>query len=96
MNQEPPHKPLRKAIALHYDGHQAPRITASGGGLIAEQIVAIAQAHEVPLHEDPLLAAALSQVPVGDEIPENLYIAVAEVLAFVYFLSGRTPDEHEH
>lgn len=83
--------PSRKAVALHFGGKGAPRITASGGGLIAERILGIAREHGVPVHEDPLLTAALSQVPVGDEIPENLYVAVAEVLAFVYFLSGRTP-----
>ncbi len=93
MSQKSPASPLRKAIALQYDGQGAPRITASGGGLIAEQMIDIAQEHEVPLHEDPLLAAALSQVPIGDEIPENLYIAVAEVLAFVYGLSGRQLGE---
>jgi flagellar biosynthesis protein len=85
--QDPP----RRAVALHYSGTGAPRITASGGGAVAERIVAIAREHDVPIHEDPLLSAALAQVPLGHEIPENLYVAVAEVLAFVYFLSGRDP-----
>ncbi|MCA1791225.1 MAG: EscU/YscU/HrcU family type III secretion system export apparatus switch protein [Thioalkalivibrio sp.] len=92
MSQEP-RRPPRKAVALHYGGEQAPRITASGSGLIAERILEIAGEHDVPVHDDPLLTAALSQVPVGDEIPENLYVAVAEVLAFVYFLSGRGPRQ---
>ena len=92
--QHPPKlKPLRKAVALEYDGKGAPRITASGGGLIAQQILAIAEEHDVPIHEDPLLTAALAQLPVGEEIPENLYVAVAEILAFVYLLSGRTPGQ---
>jgi flagellar biosynthesis protein len=84
--------PPRKAVALHYTGRDAPRITATGGGDVAERILEIAREHGVPVHEDPLLTAALAQVPLGDEIPENLYVAVAEVLAFVYFLSGRTPQ----
>lgn len=88
-----PRRPPRKAVALHYGGERAPRITASGSGLIAERILEIAREHDVPVHDDPLLTAALSQVPVGDEIPENLYVAVAEVLAFVYFLSGRRPGQ---
>lgn len=92
MSREP-RRPPRKAVALHYGDERAPRITASGSGLIAERIVEIAREHDVPVHDDPLLTAALSQVPVGDEIPENLYVAVAEVLAFVYFLSGRRPGQ---
>jgi len=85
--------PPRKAVALHYSGKRAPRITASGGGTVAERILEIAREHAVPVHEDPLLTEALSQVPLGEEIPENLYVAVAEVLAFVYQLSGRRPGE---
>lgn len=88
-------EPPRKAVALHYTGKRAPRITASGAGLVADRILAIARAHDVPVHEDPLLTAALAQVPLGDEIPENLYVAVAEVLAFIYFLSGRTPTSRK-
>lgn len=94
MNDKRP-SPPRKAVALHYSGQRAPRITASGGGVLAERIVAIAREHDVPIHEDPLLTAALAQVPLGDEIPENLYVAVAEVLAFVYFLSGRVPTRRD-
>lgn len=83
----------RKAVALHYSGKRAPRITASGGGTVAERILEIAREHDVPVHEDPLLTEALSQIPLGDEVPENLYVAVAEVLAFVYRLSGRRPGD---
>jgi flagellar biosynthesis protein len=79
------------AIALHYDGHSTPRITAKGSGDLAERILALASEHEVPLHEDPELAALLSQIPLGDEIPEALYRAVAEVIAFAYLLSGKLP-----
>jgi len=85
-------RPPRKAVALRYgrsDG--APRITAQGAGELAEQIIALAREHGVAIHEDRALTAALCQVPLGEEIPEALYVAVAEVLAFVYFLSGRVP-----
>lgn len=85
-------QPLRKAVALHYDGEGAPRITASGGGFIAQRILDIAEEYSVPIHEDPELTAVLAQIPVGEEVPEELYIAVAEVLAFIYQLSGREPD----
>jgi flagellar biosynthesis protein len=79
------------AIALYYDGRNAPRVTAKGRGALAEQILALAQEHEIPLEYDPELAALLAQIPLGDEIPQALYLAVAEVIAFAYLLSGRLP-----
>ncbi|OOC50639.1 MULTISPECIES: EscU/YscU/HrcU family type III secretion system export apparatus switch protein [Thioalkalivibrio] len=82
-----------KAVALEWDRRQAPRITASGSGLTAEAILRIAEEHGIPLHQDPALSEALAQVPVGSEIPEELYIAVAEILAFVFLLAGITPDD---
>ncbi len=92
MNHERPKPPSpRKAVALHYDGHGAPRVTAKGQGLVAETIRARAREHGVPLHEDAALAGALAQLNLGEEIPEALYRAVAQVLAFAYFLSGKTP-----
>lgn len=86
-------KPPRSAIALQYTGRGAPRLTAKGRGEVAEQIEAMARTHGVAIHEDAALTQALSQVPLGEEIPENLYVAVAEVLAFVYWLGGRQPGE---
>ncbi|MES9993921.1 MAG: EscU/YscU/HrcU family type III secretion system export apparatus switch protein [Candidatus Thiodiazotropha sp.] len=83
------------AIALKYDGENAPRLSAKGRGDLANKIVALAQEHEVPLHEDAELAALLSQIPLGDEIPESLYRAVAEVIAFAYLLSGKLPPGYD-
>jgi len=83
--------PPERAIALRYDGENAPRITAKGDGELAERILALAEEQAVPLHQDPQLAALLSQIPLGDEIPEALYRAVAEVIAFAYLLSGKRP-----
>jgi flagellar biosynthesis protein len=83
------------AIALKYDGENAPRLTAKGRGDLANRILALADEHAVPLHEDPELAALLSQIPLGDEIPESLYRAVAEVIAFAYLLSGKMPPGYE-
>lgn len=88
IKQEPP----RRAVALQYEGRgNVPRITAKGTGEVAERIIELAHEHGVHIHEDRTLTAALSQVPLGEEVPEMLYVAVAEVLAFVYFLSGRVP-----
>ncbi|MEJ2687599.1 MAG: EscU/YscU/HrcU family type III secretion system export apparatus switch protein [Gammaproteobacteria bacterium] len=79
------------AVALRYDGRNAPTVTAKGKGEVAERIAEMAREHDVPLHEDPQLAALLARVELGDEIPETLYRAVAEVIAFAYLLSGKYP-----
>jgi flagellar biosynthesis protein len=83
------------AVALKYDGKNAPKVTASGTGLTAEQILQIAEAHGIPLQTEPELARILAQIPLGDEIPNELYVAVAEIIAFAYFLSGKTPDNYQ-
>ena len=83
------------AVALKYDGENAPRLTAKGRGELASRILALAEEHDVPLHEDVELAALLSQIPLGDEIPQALYRAVAEVIAFAYLLSGKRPPGYE-
>ncbi|WP_305907311.1 EscU/YscU/HrcU family type III secretion system export apparatus switch protein [Methylomarinum sp. Ch1-1] len=78
------------AVALKYDGENAPKVTAKGEGVTAQQILELAEQHGVPLQNQPELARILAQVPLGDEIPQQLYVAVAEVIAFAYFLSGKT------
>jgi flagellar biosynthesis protein len=77
------------AVALHYDKKGAPRVLAKGKGTIGARIIEIAKAHDIPIEENEVLAGALSHVEIGDEIPEELYKAVAEVLIFVLRLSGR-------
>ena len=77
------------AVALHYDKQGAPRVVAKGRGSIGEKIIELAKAHDIPIEENELLAGALSHVELGDEIPAELYKAVAEVLIFVLRLSGR-------
>ncbi len=73
------------AVALKYaPGDQAPRVVAKGRGLIAEEIIARARAHGVYVHESPELVTLLSQVDLDDRIPPALYIAVAELLAWLY------------
>jgi len=84
-------RPLPIAVALRYDGTGAPRVTAKGRAEVAERIVALAREHGVPLQDDPDLAAVLARIPLGEEIPEALYRAVAEVIAFAYLLSGKWP-----
>lgn len=82
---------MEKAVALHYDQNRggAPKVVASGKGEIAARIVETARNAGVQILEDPDLIEILAQVPVGEEIPTELYQAVAEVLAFVYRVNGR-------
>jgi flagellar biosynthesis protein len=83
------------AVALHYDGSNAPKVTAKGSGDIAEQIIAQAKEHGIPLQENKPLVELLSQLDLGDEIPEALYLAVAEIIAFAYMLNGKVPEGFE-
>jgi flagellar biosynthesis protein len=77
------------AVALHYDRTGAPQVIAKGKGSIGAKIIEVAKAHNIPVEENEILAGALSNVELGDEIPAELYKAVAEVLIFVLRLSGR-------
>ena len=75
------------AVALHYDRTGAPRVIAKGKGTIGQKIIELARANDIPIEENEVLAGALSNVELGDEIPTELYKAVAEVLIFVLRLS---------
>jgi len=83
--------PPRRATALRYDGGGAPRVVAAGRGLVAERILAAAEEAGVPVREDRALAAALAALDLGQEVPEALYVAVAETLAWAYRLDARPP-----
>ena len=75
------------AVALHYDRKGAPRVTAKGTGAIGTKIIEVAKANDIPIEENEVLAGALSNVEIGEEIPVELYKAVAEVLVFVLKLT---------
>jgi flagellar biosynthesis protein len=83
-----PEKP-RRASALKYEGPGAPKVVASGRGLIADRIVAAAREAGVAVREDAALAEALAGLDLDREIPEDLYAAVAEALAWAYSLDLR-------
>lgn len=75
------------AVALKYaPGDLAPKVVAKGRGLIAEEIIARAKAHGVYVHESPELVTLLSQVDLDDHIPPTLYVAVAELLSWLYLV----------
>ncbi len=89
----PKDKKIKKAVALKYDRlkDEAPKIKAAGQGRIAEKIIELAREHGIPIHDDPDLVEVLSSLDVGQEIPPDVYVAVAELLAFVYSSnSGRS------
>jgi flagellar biosynthesis protein len=82
----------QKAIALFYDGKQTPKVSAIGEDALAEEIVRIAKEAGVPLYENAALVRSLAGLQLGDEIPELLYRAIAEVIAFAYMVRGKTPE----
>jgi flagellar biosynthesis protein len=86
----------KTAIALEYDPEKdsSPKVVASGRGEIANKILQIAQANQIPIREDPILAQALSMVNLEEEIPAELYAVVAEVLAWVYRLRKNTLEDY--
>jgi flagellar biosynthesis protein len=79
----------RRAAALRYEGKGAPKVVAAGRGLIAEKILAAAKEAGVPIREDTALAEALAGLELGREVPEELWVAVAEALAWAYRLDVR-------
>lgn len=75
----------RTAIALEYNPNEsdAPRVVATGKGLVADKIIEEAKKADVPVHQDSKLAGTLSKLEIGEMIPPELYEAVAEILVFV-------------
>jgi len=81
---QPTDDDITKAVALYYDGNSSPVITAKGEGNVAQDIINIANQHNIPLCDNALLVELLCQLELGDNIPEHLYKAVAHILAFAY------------
>ncbi|WP_258033244.1 FlhB-like flagellar biosynthesis protein [Campylobacter concisus] len=81
----------KKAVALGYNRSQdnAPKVLASGAGEIANKIINLAKEHDIPIKEDPDLIEILSKVEVDQEIPPNLYKAVAEIFSFLYKITNK-------
>ncbi len=91
-------KKSKKAVALRYDGNSAnaPKITAKGEGYIAEKIIEIAEKHGIPVKDDPDLIEVLSRLDINEEIPPEIYVAVAELLAFVYSMNSKKKSKSNH
>ncbi|NCA72127.1 MAG: hypothetical protein EOM91_19035 [Sphingobacteriia bacterium] len=90
QDSAPPLDPRASAVALLYQGGDtAPRVVAKGRGAIAAEIIARAREAGVYVHESPELVALLMQVDLDERIPPQLYVAVAELLAWLYRLEGK-------
>jgi flagellar biosynthesis protein len=78
-----------KAVSLQYKKgkNAAPKVTAKGQGWMADRIIKMAQENNIPIREDKDLLHLLSEIDVGQEVPESLYKVVAELLAWVYQLN---------
>ena len=90
-NMAAPESPLKRAMALRYrpEEDHAPRVVARGGGYLAEQILALAREHNIPVREDKNLVQILARLDLDQEIPPEAYRAVAEIPAFIYRLSSQ-------
>ncbi len=87
--------PVPEAVAIRYDRERenAPRVVAKGRGVIAQQLMAIAKKHAVPVYQNQTVTQLLMAVELDREIPPELYQAVANVLAYVYRLDGRAAEK---
>lgn len=93
----PPHAPndgRPSAVAIAYDKNDAaPRVVAKGYGTVAENIIRTAKDHGLHVHESPELVGLLMQVDLDAHIPPELYLAIAELLAWLYALEGEKLEE---
>ena len=95
MIMESQKKQIDKAAAILYDTERSdvPRIVASGKGVVAQKIIETAREAGIHIQEDPDLVELLAAIPVGEEIPVELYQTIAEVLAFVYEINNQFKDK---
>jgi len=82
---------IKKAVALGYNEQKskAPKVLATGKGEMAAKLISLAKENGVPIKEDEDLVELLSKLDLGDEIPPNIYKAVAEVFAFIYQMANK-------
>ena len=81
-----------EALSLVFDGNHAPEVAARGHGELAERIIAKAKEENLLIHPDPNLLKKLQELDIGESIPPNLYVIIAELIAFSYLLRGKFPD----
>jgi flagellar biosynthesis protein len=84
-----------EALALEYGRNKTPKVSAKGEGELARRIIDEAKKHGIYVAEDPQLLSLLSKMDVGDEIPQDMYTAVAVILSWVYWLKGMKPGDEK-
>jgi len=84
--------PNKSAVGLKYDAGSAPKIIAKGYGELADELIEIAQQNNVMIHQDQELVKFLHQLDLGQEIPKDLYLIIAELIAFSFVLQGKFPE----
>lgn len=84
------------AATIEYDNKRdaAPKVTAKGRGLVAEKIIKVAMEHNIPIKRDPALVQILSRLDIDEQIPSEIYKAIAEILAFVYSVNEQYRERH--
>lgn len=93
MTTPPSQEKRPQAVAVTYDDRtSAPRVVAKGYGTLAETIIQTAKSHGLYVHESPELVNLLMQVDLDEQIPPELYIAIAELLAWLYQIEGKALD----
>jgi flagellar biosynthesis protein len=85
-------KKIPRAVALEYGSHAAPRVIASAEGDMALLMAEVAGELGIPALRDEHLVEVLNRLELYEDIPENLYVSVAVVMAWAFWLTGRTPD----
>jgi len=88
-------KKTKLAAAIRYNGTAdvAPKVTAKGRGVVAEKIIELAEKNNIPIKNDPGLVQILCKLEIDEQIPEDLYKAVAEVLAYVYSVNSKLREK---
>jgi flagellar biosynthesis protein len=86
---------MLEAVALEYGRFKTPRVTARGRDEVARQLIDAARRQGIYVAEDPQLLALLSRLDVGEDIPPELYTAVAVILSWVYWLKGMRPGDEK-
>ena len=83
----------KQVIGLKYDQKTAPKVIIKGYGDFVDELIAIAKENNVMIHQDPELSEFLNCLELGQEIPRELYIVIAELIAFAFVLQGKFPDQ---
>lgn len=85
--------PNKQVVALKYDQKSAPKVIAKAYGSLAQELLDIAKDNDVMIHQDKALSQFLQRLEMGQEIPKELYLIIAELIAFAFVLQGKFPDK---